>query len=63
MIDVVFDYSKLRGKIKEVFGTQTAFAAEIPLRKLNTQEKEMFEKLIRDKNLLMLILRNIKLEV
>ena len=27
MIDVVFDYSKVRGKIKEVFGTQSAFAS------------------------------------
>lgn len=34
-----------------------------PLRKLNTQEKEMFEKLILDKNLTRDDLRNIKLEV
>lgn len=39
MIDVVFDYSKLRGKIKEVFGTQAAFAAEIPMSLVSLSEK------------------------
>ena len=29
--NIVFDFSKLRGKIKEMFGTQTAFANEIPM--------------------------------
>ena len=28
---IVFDFSKLRGRIKEMFGTQTAFANEIPM--------------------------------
>ena len=28
---IIYDYSKLRGKIKEVFGTQTAFASEFPM--------------------------------
>lgn len=31
MVDPVFDYSKLRGKIKEVFGTQDAYANAIGL--------------------------------
>ena len=29
--DYLYDYSKLRGKIKEIFGTQTAFASEFPM--------------------------------
>lgn len=29
MINVVYDYSKVRGKIKEVFGTQSAFASAL----------------------------------
>jgi len=39
MIDVTFDYSKLRGKIKEVFGTQAAFAAEVPMSTVSLSEK------------------------
>lgn len=32
MNDPVFDYARLRGKIKEVFGTQDAFADAIGIR-------------------------------
>jgi len=39
MIDVVFDYSKLRGKIKEVFGTQAEFASKMPMSPVSLSEK------------------------
>jgi len=39
MKEVLFDYSKLRGKIKEVFGTQAAFAAEVPMSTVSLSEK------------------------
>jgi len=39
MKDVVFDYSKVRGKIKEVFGTQSAFAAEMQMSPVSLSEK------------------------
>lgn len=29
--EYIYDYSKLRGKIKEIFGTQTAFACEMSM--------------------------------
>ena len=54
MVDPVFDYSKLRGKIKEVFGTQDAYANAIGLgrvavsMRLNNQlefsQQEMFKR-------------------
>jgi transcriptional regulator with XRE-family HTH domain len=34
-----FDYSKLRGKIKEVFNTQAAFAKEMGMSKTSLSEK------------------------
>ena len=39
MIDVTFDYSKVRGKIKEIFGTQAAFAAEMSMSQVSLSEK------------------------
>ena len=39
MIDVTFDYSKLKGKIKEVFGTQSAFAAEMQMSRVSLSKK------------------------
>lgn len=39
MIDVVFDYSKVRGKIKEVFGTQSAFASAMGMSPVSLSEK------------------------
>lgn len=37
--EFIYDYSKLRGKIKEIFGTQTAFAAEIPMNEATLSNK------------------------
>ena len=39
MKDVVFDYSKVRGKIKEVFGTQSAFASAMEMSPVSLSEK------------------------
>jgi len=39
MIDVTFDYSKLRGKIKEMFGTQSAFAEAMSMSPVSLSEK------------------------
>lgn len=39
MVDTTFDYSKLRGKIREIFRTQAAFAAEIPMSTVSLSEK------------------------
>lgn len=39
MIDVTFDYSKVRGKIKEVFGTQAAFAEAMNMSQVSLSEK------------------------
>ena len=39
MIDVTFDYSKIRGKIKEVFGTQAAFADVMKMSTVTLSEK------------------------
>lgn len=39
MIDPVFDYSKLRGKIKEVFGTQDAYADAIGLGRVSVSQR------------------------
>ena len=36
----MFDYNKLRGKIKEVFGTQERFAAAINLSNTSVSEVE-----------------------
>lgn len=37
--EFVYDYSKLRGKIKEIFKTQTAFAKEIPINEATLSNK------------------------
>lgn len=37
--DIVFDFSKLRGKIKEVFGTQIAFAANMSMNEATLSNK------------------------
>ena len=39
MKDITFDYSKLRGKIKEVFGTQSAFAEAMTMSPVSLSEK------------------------
>lgn len=39
MIDVVFDYSKVRGKIKEVYKTQSAFASAMGMSPVSLSEK------------------------
>ena len=37
--DVVFDYSKLRGRIKEVFGTQDAFSDAIGIGRVSLSQR------------------------
>lgn len=37
--DIIFDFSKLRGRIKEIFGTQTAFAAEMSMNEATLSNK------------------------
>jgi len=39
MIDVAFDYSKLRGKIKEVYGQQDKFADAIELGRVSLSKR------------------------
>ena len=39
MIDLTYDYSKIRGKIKEVFGTQAAFADAMKMSTVSLSEK------------------------
>jgi len=39
MKEVLFDYSKLRGKIKEVFGTQSAFSEAMNMSHVSLSEK------------------------
>lgn len=39
MKEVLFDYSKIRGKIKEVFGTQSAFAEVMHMSPVSLSEK------------------------
>lgn len=39
MNDPVFDYARLRGKIKEVFGTQDAFADAIGLGRVSVSQR------------------------
>ena len=37
--DIIFDFSKLRGKIKEIFGTQTVFANEMSMNEATLSNK------------------------
>ena len=37
--EIVFDFSKLRGRIKEIFGTQTAFAMEMSMNEATLSNK------------------------
>lgn len=37
--DVVFDFSKLRGRIKEIYGTQTAFAVAMLMNEATLSNK------------------------
>ena len=37
--DIVFDFSKLRGRIKEIFGTQTAFSGEMAMNEATLSNK------------------------
>ena len=39
MNDPVFDYARLRGKIKEIFGTQDAFAYAIGLCRVSVSQR------------------------
>lgn len=39
MKDPVFDYARLRGRIKEVFGTQDAFADAIGLGRVSVSQR------------------------
>jgi transcriptional regulator with XRE-family HTH domain len=39
MDNLVFDYSKLRGKIKEVYKTQAAFAEAMPMSSVSLSDK------------------------
>lgn len=37
--EYIYDYSKLKGKIKEVFGTQNAFAIALPMNEVTLSNK------------------------
>lgn len=37
--DIIFDFSKLRGRIKEIFSTQTAFAIEMQMNEATLSNK------------------------
>ena len=37
--DIVFDFSKLRGRIKEIYGTQTAFATAMLMNEATLSNK------------------------
>ena len=37
--DIVFDFSKLRGRIKEIYGTQTAFAVAMLMNEATLSNK------------------------
>lgn len=37
--NIIFDFSKLRGRIKEIFGTQTAFANAMPMNEATLSNK------------------------
>ena len=39
MMELIFDYSKVRGKIKEIFGTQAAFADVMKMSSVSLSEK------------------------
>lgn len=63
--DIKFDFSKLRGKIKEVFGTQTAFSTEMSMNeatlsnKLNNNVEFSPKEMVKACNLLNLELKEI----
>ena len=37
--NIIFDFSKLRGRIKEIFGTQTVFASQMPINEATLSNK------------------------
>lgn len=37
--DIIFDFSKLRGRIKEIYGTQTAFAVAMLMNEATLSNK------------------------
>lgn len=39
MSEVIFNYSKLRGKIKEVFGTQDSFAEHLGIGRVSLSQR------------------------
>ena len=38
-MDIVFDYSRLRGKIKEVYGTESAFAQALRMGRVSLSHR------------------------
>ena len=56
--DIIFDFSKLRGKIKEIYGTQTVFATRMPMneatlsKKLNNNVEFTSKEIVRSCKLL-----------
>lgn len=64
--DIIFDFSKLRGRIKEVYGTQTSFATAMLMNeatlsnKLNNNVEFSPKEIIRACMLLCINLEDIK---
>lgn len=64
--DIIFDFSKLRGRIKEVYGTQTAFAIAMLMNeatlsnKLNNNVEFSPKEIIRACLLLCIDLNDVK---
>lgn len=65
--DIVFDFSKLRGRIKEIYGTQTAFAVAMLMNeatlsnKLNNNVEFSPKEIIRACLLLSIELKDVNL--
>lgn len=65
--NIIFDFSKLRGKIKEIYGTQTAFATAMSMNeatlsnKLNNNVEFSPKEIVKACNLLNINLRKVDL--
>lgn len=65
--EIIFDFSKLRGRIKEIYGTQTAFATAMLMNeatlsnKLNNNVEFSLKEMYRACILLNIDLKEIKL--
>lgn len=65
--NIIFDFSKLKGKIKEVYGTQGAFATEMAINeatlsnKLNNNVEFSSKEMVRACYLLKIAFEEIKL--